>query len=216
MSRTAFVLLGWFAACWLLAQVPEAAAPNVIAGPTHDGEDVSCDLPGSLHMKNRGGSNGAGMCVMTSIEHAALWSGLDEYRGLRDWCAKEPGGGYPSKVDRQLAAFCKEKGLSPPRYIQYEGKDPRALLELLDRTQRMACLTYGWSPRYGQRIYHMVNGVKFNGRWAVALDNNYPGESNYEWTTPEEFVRRVMHGDGSAWVFAWLAPAPPPPPRNWP
>ena len=50
------------------------------------------------------------MCVMSSVEMAARWDGLEEYRGLRDWCANEAGGAYPGDleptVDRGLARDC--------------------------------------------------------------------------------------------------------------
>src|SRR5262245_24684880 len=41
------------------------AAPvgALVAGPRHpDGTEVQCDLPGELHVRNRGGSDGKGLC----------------------------------------------------------------------------------------------------------------------------------------------------------
>lgn len=187
----------------------------VVAGRQHAGEVLDCDLPGQLQFKNSGSRvDGAGMCVMSSIEMAALWQGMDEYKGLRDWCAREPGGGYPSKVDKQLAAFTKEKGLPTPQYLQYEGPDVEPVIEAALRSGRMACVTYGWGERYGQRIAHMVCCSKFSGQWAVILDNNFPGENAYEWMPRAEAVRRVMYPGRSGWVFVWLAPPPPASPRN--
>lgn len=191
-----------------------AADRGVIAGREHQGEAVTIDLPAREQLRNRAGSDGAGLCVMTSIEMAARWQGLESMRGLRDWCARQPGGAWPAKVDRQLREFCQARGCSVPQYVQYEGSNPRALLDLCERTGRMACVTYGYSPRYGQTIAHMINCVKFGARWAVALDNNFPGSSTYEWMTNDEFVRRVNFPSGSAWLFVWLAPPPPPVPHN--
>lgn len=186
-----------------------------VAGRTYQTETLDADLPGTLHMKNIGSRvDGAGMCVMSSIEHAALWQGLEEYRGLRDWCAKEPGGGYPSKVDKQLAAFCRAKGLPPPKYLQYEGPDVEPVIEAALRSGRMACVTYGWGERYGQQIAHMVNLSKFSGQYAAVLDNNFPGEAAYEWMPKAEAIRRVKLPRNSGWVFVWLSPPPPPSPHN--
>ena len=42
------------------------------------------------------------MCVMSSLEMAARWANLEQLRGLRDWCAQQPGGAYPAEVDKQL------------------------------------------------------------------------------------------------------------------
>jgi hypothetical protein len=79
----------------------------------------------------------------------------------------------------------------------------------------MACVTYGYSPRYGlQTIAHMVCCAKFSGKYAVVLDNNFPGEDSYEWMSLAEMLKRVKHPSGSGWVFVWLAPSPPPVPHN--
>lgn len=194
------------------------AVPNdrssVIGGRERDGETITTDLPAAEHLRNRGGRDGAGMCVMTSIEMAARWQGIESMRGLRDWCAKDRGGAWPDKVDRQLRAFCRRRGIVVPPYLQYEGRDPETVLNLCERTGRMACVTYGYSPRYGSTIAHMINCVKFGSHWAVGLDNNFPGDGNYEWMNHAEFLRRIKHPGGSAWLFVWLAPPPPPVPHN--
>ena len=62
---------------------------------------------------------------------AARWSNLEELRGLRDWCAKQPGGAYPAKVDRQLAEFCRARGLVCPTYVQEEGAPLEAVRAVL-------------------------------------------------------------------------------------
>ncbi|HYE77938.1 MAG TPA: hypothetical protein VEI97_08130 [bacterium] len=186
-------------------------------GRTHAGEPLDVDLPQQDHMQNIGSKvDGAGMCVMSSIEMAARWAGLEEYRGLRDWCAREPGGGYPSKVDQQLAAYAKSKGLPPPQYVQYEGPDPGPVIEAALKSGRMACITYGWSPRYPGQSYiaHMVSCVKASGRFSVVLDNNYPGEARYEWMDRDELTRRCKFPQSTGWVFVWTAAPPPPSPRN--
>src|ERR1043165_1669555 len=148
----------------LLAAVPVlAVAQSWINGPIHEGQAIQCDLPDEQQIRNIGSRvDGAGMCVMSSIEMAARHQGLEQLRGLRDWAAKFPGGAYPQKVDQQLNRFFKQKGIPAVPYLQYEGKQPEQLLELIDRTNRMACITYGYSPRYKSRlnpsgaISHMV------------------------------------------------------------
>jgi len=196
-----------------------SAAPmnraSFVNGRAHAGEELTSDLPASEHLRNIGSAvDQRGMCVMTSIEMAARWQGLESMRGLRDWCAKEAGGAYPAKVDRQLKAFCASRGMPVPAYLQYEGRSVTTLLELCERTGRMACITYGYSPRYGGTIAHMICCPKFGGRLAVCLDSNFPGESGYEWMSRDELVRRVTYPTGSGWLFVWLAPPPPPPPHN--
>lgn len=188
---------------------------SVEAGRTYEGEHLDCDLLEKDHMPNIGSKvDGAGMCVMSSIEMAARFCGMDQYRGLRDWCANEEGGGYPSKVDKQLAAFCKAKSLPQPQYVQYEGPEPGPILDAALSSGRMACITYGWSPRYGKQIAHMVNLVKYGGKYSVVLDNNFTGVNRYEWMDRDELLRRLSYPRKIGWVFVWLAPPPPASPRN--
>ncbi len=189
---------------------------SFINGLTHEGFDITADLPGSQQIRNIGSKrDGAGMCVFSSIEMAALHAGLEQMRGWRNWCAaKYDGGGWPEKVDQTLAAWFKEKALSPIPYVQYQGKEPGKVLDLIDKTGRMACITYGYSPRYGGPIQHMTCCVMFRGKYGVVLDNNFPGEDRYEWCLRTELLRRTIYPNTSAWVFAWLPPGPPPSPRN--
>ena len=206
-----------FIACFLIAtSLPaQAPQPSFINGREYEGEALTCDLPAAQQIKNIGSAvDGQGMCVMSSIEMAARWQGLEQLRGLRDWCARQPGGAYPGKVDQQIQAFCATRKIPAPDFLQYEGRDPRPILQLCDRTGRMACMTYGYSPRYGGAIAHMTCCPKYNGRWAICLDNNFPGEDRYEWMSPEELLRRIKHPGGSGWLFVWLAPPPPPIPHN--
>jgi hypothetical protein len=195
---------------------PATAQNSFINGLTHGNESITCDLPGSQHIKNIGSKiDGSGMCVFTSVEMAALHAGLEQMRGFRNWVAdKYAGGGWPDKVDKCLTAYFKEKNLPPIPYIQYEGKNPEQILDLCEKTGRMAGITYGYSPRYGQAIQHMTNAVMFKNDYGVVLDNNFPGEDRYEWVTRAELIRRTIYPNRSAWVFVWLHQGPPPSPRN--
>ncbi len=207
--------------------------PSSIGGKSYQGEEITADLPLNEMKWNIGSRvDGAGMCVMTSIEQAAVYAGLNELRGLRDWAAKFPGGAWPEKVDRQLQQYAKEKGIALPAYLQYTGSNPaelRELLELIDRTGRIAAIAYGYSPRYGGPINHMVFSPKCgSGRWACIVDNNQIGgirgeeNSRFEWMTREELEDRMRTQaalgrravKSNPWVFVWLAPPPPPPPFN--
>jgi hypothetical protein len=60
----------------------------------------------------------------------------------------------------------------------------------------------------------MVCCVKFRGQWAVALDNNFPGDDSYEWLSLDEMLRRIKYPTGNAWIVVWLTPPPPPVPHN--
>ncbi len=177
--------------------------------------EVTCDLPVDQRIKNIGSRvDGAGMCVMSSMEMCARWANLEILRGLRDWCARHAGGGYPAKVDRQLREFCREKGVTVPPYLQYEGKDP-AILQAGLKTGRMASVTYSGNDgvRYRGPIAHMTCLVHLDDRFACLLDNNEIGADGLLWMTPKDFMRRWTSGSGG-WCVIFLAPPPPPVPHN--
>ncbi|CAB4220107.1 hypothetical protein UFOVP1620_35 [uncultured Caudovirales phage] len=193
--------------CFLLFNQIEAT--SVEGGRTSpDGaEEIQIDLPGTQQMKNTGGKDGAGLCVFTSIEHSGRWQNVDSILGLQQKMTREQGGGYPSKVEKMLAKYC-----DGAQYLQYEGSDP-ALIKLALTTGRMPSVTYGYSPRYSGKIAHMVNAVHLTEKWAAILDNNFPGDTKYEWMTPAEFKKRWVSG-GGGWCVVVLAPPPPPMPYN--
>lgn len=203
----------------LLLGTPAHAQKSFINGIMHDKDTITVDLPGSQHIQNIGSKLGThdGMCVFSAIEMAALACGLEQMRGWRNWCAeKYEGGGYPGKVTKCLNAWFDYKKIPSIQYIQYEGKDPGAFMDLCEKTRRPFGMTYGYSPRYGRKVYHMVTGVMFRNKYGVVLDNNFPGEDRYEWVERSEFVRRSIYPGTQAWLFCWLPPAAPLSPRNLP
>ena len=179
-----------------------------------DNTPIQLDLPKSLHMKNVGGSDGAGLCVFTSMEHAARWQNIELLFGFQTWCRQRPGGGYPEKVDRYMDAISREKNAEKPRYIQIISRDLNLLRQAF-RSGRMVSITYCYSPagRYGgSRIAHMVTLAHLDDRWACVIDNNFPG--TYEWMSPDELLRVAACGQGNYWAVVFLDPGPPPPPTN--
>ena len=193
-----------------------SAPPAPFVGkPTNpDGTEIQNDLPARLHLKNRGGSDGAGLCVFASLQHSARWQEVPPLTEIFEWMRTRPGGGWPEKVDKVVAELCKARGAAKPDYLQVEGADFE-LLRRACRTGRMPAVTYCYSPtgRYGKaRIAHMVNLVHADETWCAVLDNNFPG--TIEWMSPAEF-QRVWTGDGHhGWAVILLAEGPPPVPVN--
>lgn len=192
------------------------AADTMVGGPRHpNGAEVDVDLPANRHLRNKEGRDRAGLCVFTSIDMAADWANETALIGFRDWMTKYPGGGWPEKVDKMVAAICAERGVPVPPYLQFTDGDINIVAEAVNKGY-MVSVTYGRSPtgRYGGKlIYHMVNCVAARAGsaklWAI-LDNNYPG--TIEWMTEAEFSRAYSAG-GTGWCVVLLKPGPPPPPR---
>jgi hypothetical protein len=185
--------------------------PSQVGGRTSpDGsEQIMIDLPGSEQLKNTGGRDGAGLCVFTSITHAGRWANETSLFDFQQKMKSEQGGGWPEKVDQMMQKYAPSVD-----YVQYSGPDP-SIIKLALHTGRMPCVTYGYSPRYGGsgRISHMVNCVHLSEKWAAVLDNNFPGETTYEWMTPQEFQYRWQLG-GGGWVVVVCHEGPPPIPVN--
>ncbi len=203
---------------WLVAKHAEAgdAGAKVGGNRNEDGTEIACDLPGELHQKNTGGSDGSGLCVFASMRHSGRWQNDPLFAELFDWMRRHPGGGYPEKVAKMLTACAREKGFAVPKYVQVESND-LDVLKAACRSGRMPGVTYGRSPtgRYGgQSISHMVSLVHADDKHFVVLDNNYPGADKYEWMTPAEFSRAYSATGGKGWAVILLTAPPPPPPRN--
>src|SRR5262245_54176633 len=180
----AFVLLLW---------IPLAGeARPTVGGPiAPDGKtQVHCDVPEGLRITNRGGIDGAGLCVFASITVSANWQNECRAQGLFQAMWNERGGGYPSKVDVMMKRHCP----GTP-YLQYQGRD-LAFLQLALRCRRVVSITWNGreDPRYRGPIAHMVNLVHCDNLWVALLDNNYPDK--LLWMTPDELLRGAA-GKGS-------------------
>jgi len=181
-------------------------------GPTYGGKEVRVWMPADQHLRNTGGSDGAGLCVFTSIDHAARYQNEPALIGFRDWMKNHPGGSWPEKTDDMIAKMCAEKGVKVPGYIQHTGGDA-AFLELALRTGRYPCITYAGNDNvfYRQKIAHMINLVYLDADTAAVHDNNYPGK--WLWMTRDQFLSRWRDMSGG-WAVVLLKPAPPPLPTG--
>ncbi len=202
----------WLRCLVLAFCAPFVAGPvfgqgGIANGPTHAGRDVSCDLPIELRVTNTVGTNGMGLCVWASLEMTARYQNLTCLMGVFDQMKREPGGGWPERVDRVMKARCPEV-----LYRQHLGSDMNFIREGID-SGRMVCVTYGYGELYGMRtIAHWVVCVRMDDEWTAILDNN---DIKHIWWMPtSEFARRFTWPRRSGWALYLLTPPPPPVPRN--
>jgi len=193
------------------APLPAAESARIGGKTSPAGVPIQNDLPGELHLKNVGGSDGAGLCVATSITHAARYQGIQVLQDFQQWCRKYRGGGWPEKVDKQIRQVCEERGQPVPRYLQVRKLDME-IVKAATKSGRFVCSTYAFSPtnRYRGKVAHMVNIAHADDQSIAWLDNNFPGEENYEWVDPATAARQ-MNDMGGAWYVIFLDGAPPPP-----
>lgn len=193
-----------------------AMAGSVGGFKSPDGkENMNCPLPESLHQRNTVGSDGLGLCVYASAKHTGQWQSEQLFIAIFDWMKRHPGGSYPTKFTATLKQCAKEKGLPYPDYVQIQDDDIE-ILKTACKNGFMPGVTYGYSPtgRYnGKRISHMVSVVHASDDWFAVLDNNYPGEQNFEWLSPSEFKGAHVSPSGIGWKVILLTTPPPPKPR---
>lgn len=196
---TAFVALCVFALCALGDFKPTSV-------PTNGTTRATVDIPVQQHIRNVGGSDGAGLCVFTSVELAARWQNVATLHGFQKWMTQRPGGGWPEKLDDMIAQYTG--GLFTD-YLQHTGGDV-AFLDACMQTGRSVAVTYnGRDDFYGRArtIAHMVNLAYLDQNVACIIDNNRP--EVWVWMTRAEFVSRWSpRRDG--WAVVLLGSPPPP------
>lgn len=179
-----------------------------LAEPVYQGERASAPIPSSLHVRNEGGSDGAGLCVISSVLANGMYQGVPGLdvagpdgkagKGSQLWktAKSRPGGYWPERLN----ALVNE--LMPNELkASYSGNDP-SVLDRLSRDGYPIGATMGTGERYGWGpISHMISLLHFRSSGsACVVDNNFPGE--FTWMSADEFVRRwTMGGEGWAWIW---------------
>lgn len=181
------------------AQTPDRRGEVVTRVPEYRGERASAPIPPGQHVRNEGGSDGAGLCVISSMLANGQYQevpGLEGAKQSQFWqTAKSRPGGYgPDK----LIGLIRET-LPGEKYASLLNASP----EDLDRLSRAGYPIGGvmaWGQGYPGRISHMISLAHYrkDGN-ACIVDNNFPGE--YHWMPAAEYDAR-FRANGS-WAFIW-------------
>lgn len=152
-------------------------------------------------IKNRGGSDGLGLCVFTSIEWAARMQGVHKLYGLQDFMTRRPGGGWPSKVDQIFKAYKADV-----KYLHFVDTSPREYIDLMRECLEVGIypsITWGGDMTHyrGMRIDHMVSLVDLNDEEVGILDNNFVHEVLYV-DSPTAFRRMAMGTTTNSYFWA--------------
>lgn len=202
--------------------------PNAVEGglTSPDGkETVMLDLQPALRLKNTGGmgrggpGTGAGLCVFTSLNHAAFVQHVKCLQDLQKRMMSEPGGGYPQKVDQYIKRFCPDMVGKYTQLANFKAT-PEDLTLLRDvlLSGRLPCITYDGTldPHYHyQHIEHMVNLIHLSPDWAAILDNNFIRDNQIIWMKPAALAWMLTAGHSRpGWVVVFHAPGRLPIPHN--
>jgi hypothetical protein len=196
---TVLLLLDLAASC--PGQEPDGRGEVALREPAYRGTKASAPIPPELHLKNEGGSDGSGLCVIASVLINGRYQRVPGLEGGKDselWRTAKgrPGGYYPEKLEKLLQEVMPDE-----KWTSYTGDDPT----VLDTLSRMglpigATMNTGALYQY-QPIHHMISLIEYRtGGLACVVDNNDPGV--YHWMPAAEFARRWIDG-GEGWAFAW-------------
>lgn len=187
------------------AQQPDRRGEVALAEPSYKGATANAPIPPEQHVRNEGGSNGAGLCVIASILANGRYQGvpgLEQGKQSDLWRAAKarPGGYAPEKLARLLQQVMPEE-----KYASYVGTDTGVLDRLSKQGYPIgATMNTGQLYRY-MPIHHMISLVHYSKADGLAcvVDNNDPGK--YRWMPASEFDRRWIDGaNGWAWIWTRL------------
>lgn len=186
-----------------VAQTPDRRGEVATDSFTYKGVTANAPIPPSLHIRNEGGSDGAGLCVISSILCNGRYQdvpGLESGKDSLLWRTAKgrPGGYSPDK----LANLVNET-MPGEKWASYVGRDT-SMMEKLSSQGYPVGMTMNTGRQYGYMpIHHMVSLIHYSKKDGVAcvVDNNDPG--HYHWMPTTEVDRRAFDG-GVIWLWTWL------------
>jgi hypothetical protein len=186
----------------LFAQSPDARGEVALTSPSYQGTEANAPIPAEMHIRNEGGSDGQGLCVIASSIINGEYQGVPGIAGLGKesplWEAakRRPGGYFPEKLTKLIDEVLPEE-----KYANYLQSDPSILHRLSAEGYAIgATMNTGQLYNY-QHIAHMISLNHYQtDKWACVVDNNDPGK--YHWMPAKEFDHRWTDG-GTGWAFVW-------------
>lgn len=204
MIRSVFSVALFLIATTAAAQSPDGRGEVVLEEPFYKGVWADVDLPLDPGMRNEGGSDGAGLCVVTATLTAGRFQEIEALSGgksSRYWTlAKSRKGGYwPGRLLEYLGEFQDE--MPEVRWISWEGVSTAMIEEYTRQGIPVSCTT-NTGLIYGmQGIHHFIVVIHLDESRAMIVDSNDP--THYHAMPREEFDRRFVDGE-MGWLFIWL------------
>lgn len=188
---------------------PTGRQEVVTEAPVLDGVHAQVPLRPEYHFKNEGGRDGAGLCVISSVNSDGWYQDVPEFvdaKNSKVWrlAKRKDGGYYPAKLKDPF----DEAGVVTA-WIQAEGSAEElvpVIKHYLDLGIPVAN-TMAFSQRYISpdlptgEIHHMVQTLHLRDGLACLVDNNFPG--TFLWVTEAEYGRRLVDGQ-AGWIVVLL------------
>ncbi len=183
------------------AFTPDDFGEEVMPTPTYMGRDANAPIPPKYHLRNEGGSDDAGLCVIASIIVNGQWQGIPALKGGKNselWRAAKrmPGGYGPEKLEDLL-----HKVMPNEEWISWESAHTDLIKRYSDQGYPVAATMntgalYGYLP-----IHHMISLIHLDKDLACVVDSNDPGK--YHWMPATEYEARFVDGQ-TGWGFIWV------------
>lgn len=187
--------------------------------PARDGAVASAPVQPRHHVRNEGGSDGAGLCVISSILANGMYQGVpgfsrtghDEWtsedapgKGSALWLAAKaaPGGYSPEKLQKLV-----DRVVPGERYASHVGTDPE-VLDRLSRDGYPIAVTMNTGELYQNKpIHHFVSLLHYRTDGAACFMDNNDKPGVYRWLSANTFGRRTLDG-GVLWAWIWTRKPP--------
>lgn len=181
---------------------PDHRGEYVTDRPEINGVTVNAPIPPEMHFKNTGGSDGAGLCVNTSMTIAGAFHGIaDLWRlaqsSLMIDSRARPGGSWPEKLERELKEHYPDE-----QWFMWESPTTEQV-EAFNAQGLAVCTTTNTGRLYNyDYIYHYIVTIHLDSLWAMIVDSNDPGK--YHIMPRAEYDRRAPNPE-KVWGTVWLS-----------
>lgn len=184
------------------AQQPDHRGEVVLTEPVFNGVRANAPIPPEMHFKNTGGSDGAGLCVDTSMTIAGAYHGIADLWKLTQSALMvdaraNPGGSWPEKLERELKDHYPNE-----QWFMWESPTTEQV-EAFNAQGLAVCTTTNTGALYNyDYIYHYIVTIHLDDVFAMIVDSNDPGR--YHAMPRAEFDRRAPNPD-KMWATVWLS-----------
>ncbi|MDE2100508.1 MAG: hypothetical protein KGL39_24910 [Patescibacteria group bacterium] len=180
---------------------PDRRGEYVTDTPNSGSVHPNAPIDARWHIRNEGGSNGAGLCVISSVIINGAAQNVADFRlgkESRLWkvAKRRPGGYSPDKLARLLREVYPEL-----KWFSWEGRETDLIRKFSAEGFPVAATMNTGQLYHYMPIHHMISIPHASTKIVCVVDNNDPGK--WHWMPAAEYDRRFVDG-GAGWLFVLL------------